>query len=175
MNVDAVARTEHLIACPSCNAVICYRCGIYEEKLNQYADGAGDAAWRRSVQRAFDRHLERDHLRREWPVTNAITSVLAQEQRAEAAEQERDEAVARAEMVEAEHATLMSMTEKAASVLREFADFDPDERLAHPVAVVQAKANRALRALREIAGLEAAFADPAPIAPPVHSADTEVR
>lgn len=68
--------------------------------------------------------------------------------------------------VEAEHATLMSMTEKAASVLREFADFDPDERLAHPVAVVQAKAKRALRALRQIAGLEVALADPAPSAPP---------
>lgn len=59
--VDETARPDHLIACPSCSAVLCYRCGIYEEKLNQYADGAGDQAWWRRVTRDYQRHKERDH------------------------------------------------------------------------------------------------------------------
>mgnify|MGYP003424373837 FL=1 len=63
-------------------------------------------------------------------------------------------ALRRAEMVEAEHATLMSMVEKAASTLREFADFDADDNLKHPVAVVRARAKRTLKAMREIGGFD---------------------
>ena len=58
------------------------------------------------------------------------------------------------ESLEAEHAMLMSMVEKAANTLRQLADFDPDDKLAHPGAVVQAIAKRALTAMREIGGLD---------------------
>ena len=50
--------------------------------------------------------------------------------------------------------TLEAMLERASKALRDFADFDPDERLAHPVAVVQLKAKAALKQMREIGGFD---------------------
>lgn len=60
-------------------------------------------------------------------------------------------ALRRGAMVEAEHAMLTSMVEKAASTLRELADLEGDELDIDPD-VIRGMARRTLKAMREIGG-----------------------